>query len=80
MNANSDLKISVKSYGTDYVKESNTTDVRECLTSISGPTVAENTIITTNSQMYPEAKQIVDYENACEKRDIFSSRGYTGWE
>lgn len=78
MNVNSASKISAKSYGKDYVKESNTTDVRECLTSISAPTVAGNTITITNFLIYLEQKRINDLGNACGKKGTSYSLGPTG--
>jgi hypothetical protein len=80
MNANSAFKINAKSYGRDYVRESDTMDAPQSPTSTSGPIVAESTIITTNSRTLAEQRLTDGYENVSAKRDIFSSRGHTGWE
>lgn len=71
---------SVKSYGTDSGKELNTTDVLACLTSILGKTVVTNTMPTINWLTYQEPKLTKNYDPALERKDIFFSRGYTGWE
>lgn len=77
---NSDSKTNVVSSGTELKKASNTTAAQVSQTSISGQTAAENTTTTTNLETSPEWKPIRDLGNAYDVRDIFSSRGHTGWE
>jgi hypothetical protein len=80
MSANSVFKINAASCGTVYGKALNTTDAQEFLTLISGPTAAQSMIIITSSGMYRVEKLTNDLERAFVKKDIFSSRGHTGWE
>jgi homoserine trans-succinylase len=56
------------------------TDVLVFPTLTSEPIAAENMTSTTNLEMLVEQKQTNVCENVSEKRDIFFSRGHTGWE
>lgn len=61
------------------------TDVPAFLIGTSVNTVATNTTPTTNLETQPEQKQTPECENASStmeggRKDIFFSRGATGWE
>lgn len=80
MSANSDSKNNAELSGMDLKRALDMMDALLYPTLTSGQIVAENTTITTNFKTSPEQKPTDDSESVLGRRDIFFSRGHTGWE